>query len=190
VQAIVQSRFSDDVGAELPGYIAAADPDTVVLRRGAAPGADLSSGGKAQLVMLVKPPPEAPTAAVARVARGADTEAAIQVAAQLAVADGLDLVLTPPGRTTSNRVADLTKRGLEATAGLQPASSVIVAPDSDSAGEGNGGPDSDVKINGEAVRDDGDIHIAVVAGSNEASDDMDQWVEALDGHKQRESRQQ
>jgi hypothetical protein len=34
-----------------------------------------------------------------------------------------------------------------------------------------------------------DIHIAVVAGSNEASDDMDQWVEALDGRGQRESRE-
>lgn len=37
---------------------------------------------------------------------------------------------------------------------------------------------------------DSEIHLAVVAGSNEASDDMDQWVEALDAPKEREGRQQ
>jgi Kef-type K+ transport system membrane component KefB len=181
VPAIVQSRFSDDVVAELSEYIATADPDTVVLRRGAAPGIDLSSGGRAQLVILVNPLPDEPTAAVARVARGADTEAAIQVAAQLAVADGLDLVLTPPGRTTTSRVADLTKRGIEASAGAQPAGSVIVAPARGRAGDAVGS-DPTASVDGEPVfvDRDGDIHIAVVAGSNEASDDMDQWVEALD----------
>jgi hypothetical protein len=53
-------------------------------------------------------------------------------------------------------------------------------------------PFSDVDENGGSALSGGgaDIHIAVVAGTNEASDDMDQWVEALDGHKQRESRQQ
>jgi hypothetical protein len=49
---------------------------------------------------------------------------------------------------------------------------------------------ADPQENADAALSDSDIHIAVVAGSNEASDDMDQWVEALDGHKQRESRQQ
>lgn len=211
VSVIVQSRFSDDVAAELPGYIAAADPDTVVLHQGVAPLSDLSDGGKAQLVVLIKPLPEAPAAAVARLAKGADTEAALQVATQLAVADGLDLVLVPPGRTATARVGDLGKRGIVARAGTEPAGSLLVAPadlalgvpvaaavgavatitgvnGSDGAAEAAQASDGDE--NSGMALSDGDIHIAVVAGSNEASDDMDQWVEALDGHKQRESRQQ
>ncbi|HWF79168.1 MAG TPA: cation:proton antiporter [Streptosporangiaceae bacterium] len=211
ISVVVQSRFSDDVAAELPGYIAAADPDTVVLHRGIVPLSDLSVGGKAQIVVLIKPLPDAPTAAVAKLARGADTEAALQVAAQLAVADGLDLVLSPPGRTATARVGDLGKRGIVARAGTGPAGSVLVAPAdvalgapvaagavatlatvNGSDGAADAGTISDPDENGgTGLGDsDADIHIAVVAGSNEASDDMDQWVEALDGHKQREGRQQ
>jgi Kef-type K+ transport system membrane component KefB len=213
VQVVVQSRFSDDVAAELPDYVAAADPDTVVLHRGTAPLAELNAGGKAQLVVLIKPLPETPTAAVARLAKGGDTEAALQVAAQLAIADGLDLVLTPPGRTATARVGDLGKRGIVARAGTEPAGSVLVAPAdlvlgapvavaagavatiaavNGSDGAAEAGPIAGADENGDTALSDGDadIHIAVVAGSNEASDDMDQWVEALDGHKQRESRRQ
>lgn len=211
VSVIVQSRFSDDAAAELPGYIATADPDTVVLHRGTAPLTDLGVGGKAQLVVLLRPLPQAPSAAVARLARGADTEAALQVAAQLAVADGLDLVLSPPGRTATARASDLAKRGIVARAGTEPDGSVLVAPAdlalgapvaaaggavatltavNGSDGASDAGAVPDVDENGGAALSGADVHIAVVAGSNEASDDMDQWVEALDGHKQRESRQQ
>jgi|HubBroStandDraft_1064217.scaffolds.fasta_scaffold04668_4 Kef-type K+ transport system membrane component KefB len=209
VTVIVQSRFSDDVAAEMPGYIAAADPDTVVLHRGAAPVDKLSPNGKVQLVILAKPLPAAPSAAVAHWTRGADSDAAVQVAAQLALVGGLDLVLSPPGRPATTRAADLTKRGLAARAGVQPAGSLVVGPAdlllipsgigetvaqavaTDAIGTGtealvveNG--------NGELARSDGgaDIHIAVVAGSNEASDDMDQWVEALDRPKQLEGGRQ
>jgi Kef-type K+ transport system membrane component KefB len=204
VTTVVQSRFSDDVAAELPGYIAAADPDTVVLHQGAASLSDLSPEGKAQLVVLVKPLPENPTAAIAKLAKGADTEAALQVAAQLAVAGGLDLVLTPPGRTATARVGDLGKRGLVASAGSEPAGGILVAPADAVLGAPAGAAGSalaaasasngssslaeagaDAGENGAAALAAGaaDIHIAVVAGSNEASDDMDQWVEALDGRK-------
>ena len=214
VNAVAQSRFSGDVAAEWPGYIAAADPDSVVLHQGAASPADLSAGGKAQLVVLMKPLPRAPTAAVARLARGADSEAALQVAAQLAVADELELVLSPPGRTATARAGDLGKRGIAARAGTEPSGAVLVAPadlvlgapiavaasgavatiaavnGSDGAAEATlvADPDED----GDMTLSDGGagIHIAVVAGSNEASDDMDQWAEALDRHKQREGRQQ
>jgi hypothetical protein len=33
------------------------------------------------------------------------------------------------------------------------------------------------------------VHLAVVAGTKEASDDMDQWVQALDGRRDTDSRQ-
>jgi len=169
VAATVQSRFSDDVRAELPGYVAAAEPDTVVLRPGIADGAALSRDGAAQLVYFLRALPPAPAAAVARWVRSADGDAAVQVAAQVAVAGGFDLILTPSGRPCASLAADLTKRGLAARAGKQPAGAIVVAPASGLVG---GEPD------GPAARDT-DVHLAVAAGTNEASDDMDQWVQAM-----------
>jgi hypothetical protein len=200
IPVVVQSRLSANVAAELPGYIVAADPDTVVLRRGAVSLAEVAPGGKTQLVVYNKPLPQRPTAAVAHWVKGADADAAVQVAAQLAVADQLDLVLTPVGRPTTTRAADLTKRGLAASAGTQPPDSIVVGPidlllapvgaGAVAAAASNGEvadgavADGAVAANGQAGQYDGsEIHLAVVAGSNEASDDMDQWVEALDGHR-------
>ncbi|MGI9007568.1 MAG: cation:proton antiporter, partial [Streptosporangiaceae bacterium] len=109
ITAAVQSRFSDNVGAELAGYVAAAEPDTIVLRvsagrrghAGDAAGtrlAALEADGAVQLVYLLRPLPARPSAAVAQWSRSADGEAAVQVAAQISVGSRLDLVLTPPGR--------------------------------------------------------------------------------------------
>jgi hypothetical protein len=95
----------------------------------------------------------------------------VQVAAQLAVASGLDLMLTPAGRGSSGLAADLTKRGIPARADEAPTGAVVVAPAS-------------------SQDQDGGVHLSVTAGSIEASDDLDQWVAALDGRIQQESRQQ
>jgi Kef-type K+ transport system membrane component KefB len=201
VTAVVQSRLSDNVAAELPGYVAAADPDKIVMYRDAAPISELSNEGRVQIVVLVKPLPEAPTAAVAHWVRGADSDAALQVAGELAAAGHLDLVLTPAGRQTTTRASDLTRRGLAASVGTSPAGSIVVGPADAlltvpvgavaraAAADGSdpiADPDDGVPVESDGIRD---IHIAVVAGSNEASDDMDQWVEALDGRGQRESRE-
>jgi Kef-type K+ transport system membrane component KefB len=166
VAATVQSRFSDDVQAELPGYVAAAEPDTIVLHPGSADRLALSRDGAAQLVYVLRPLPAAPTAAVALWARGADGDAAVQVAAQLSVAGELGLVLAPAGRSQASLAADLSKRGLAATAGAAPEGAIIVAP----AGQGAEPP---------AQASDGAVHLAVSVGTLEASDDMDQWVQAL-----------
>ncbi len=202
VSTVVQSRFSDNVAGELPGYVAAADPNKIVMYRDAAPIGELSNEGRVQIVVLVKPLPEAPTAAVAYWARGADSDAALQVAGELSVAGHLDLVLTPAGRQTTTRASDLTKRGLAATVGTSPAGAIVVGPAdallavpvgavaAAAAADGSdpvADPGDGVPIDSDGIAD---IHIAVVAGSNEASDDMDQWVEALDGLSQRESREQ
>src|SRR5215472_7637569 len=173
VQAMVQSRFSEDVAAELPGYVAAADPGTVVLRAGSGEQGSLHADGSTQLVYLLRALPSAPTAVAVRAARGADSEAAVQVAAQVAVASGLDLLLTPAGRTTASLAADLGKRGLRATAGAEPAGAIVVIP----AAELDQ-PDGQEPAAGWSRG--GDVHLAVVAGTNEASDDMDHWVRALD----------
>jgi K+:H+ antiporter len=160
VSATVQSRFSDDVSAELPAFVAAAEPDTIVLRRDTGGHHALGANGATQLVYVLRPMPTSPAAAVARWARTADGEAAVQVAAQLSVASGVDLVLTPSGRPCASLAASLVKRGLAARAGTQPADAIVVAPAT-------------------AQGSDDDVHLAVVAGTSEASDDMDQWVQAL-----------
>jgi hypothetical protein len=200
VTAIVQSRFSDNVAAELPGYVSAADPDKIVMYRDAAPISELSNDGRVQIVVLIKPLPEGPTAAVAQWVRGPDSDAALQIAGELAVAGHLDLVLTPSGRQTTTRAADLTKRGLAASAGTSPAGSIVVGPADVLLAAAVGavaqaavadGSDPVVGLDaGASIGSNADVHIAVVAGSNEASDDMDQWVEALDRGSQQEGRQQ
>ena len=160
VSTVVQSRFSDDIDTELPDYLLAADPQTVVLASGTGPAGVLSSGGATQVVEVVRPLPAAPAAVTVRLARSADGDAAVQVAAQLAKSSGLGLVLSPAGRSAATLAADLSKRGIRATAGPEPDGAIVIAP----AGAGGDG-----------------VHVAVVAGSSEASDDLDQWTAALDG---------
>ncbi|HEX9521085.1 MAG TPA: cation:proton antiporter [Streptosporangiaceae bacterium] len=175
--AMVQSRFSDDVSAELPSYVAAADPGTIVLRPGSGQVEALGANGATQLVYVLRPLPAAPAAAVVRWERGADGEAAVQVAAQLSVASGLDLVVTPSGRQATSVAADLRKRGLPARSGTEPADGIVVAPVS-------GLEQADGHEPPAAGGHDSDVHLAVVAGTSEASDDMDQWVQALDSAHQ------
>jgi Sodium/hydrogen exchanger family/Universal stress protein family len=184
VSATVQSRFSDDVSAELPAFVAAAGPDTIVLRRGTRDQRLLSADGVTQLVYVLRSLPASPTAAVARWARTADGEAAVQVAAQMSVASGVDLVLTPAGRPGTSLAASLVKRGLQARAGAPPAGAIVIAPADGvtgiaaSAAGSAGAPGT-----ASAGASDGDVHLAVVAGTKEASDDMDQWVQALDDRR-------
>jgi hypothetical protein len=189
VHAVVQSRFSDDVPAELPAYLAAAGPDTIVLGHGGPSSAALSAGGTTQLVTLLTPLPPAPTAVVARWSRGPDGAAVVQVAARLAVARSLDLVITPAGRQTNALAADLTRRGIAASTGAEPEGAVVVTAasvDTVPAPAGLAGHDeADGETGFRADRTLG-AHLAVLAGSNEFSDDLDQWVQALEGAGSRE----
>jgi K+:H+ antiporter len=174
VPAVVQSRFSDDVRAELAGYVAAAGPGTVVLRPGDGQRDALAADGATQLVYVLRPLPAEPAAAVARLARGADGEAAVQVAAQLSVAGGIDLMLAPSGRTASSVAASLRKRGLQVRTGNGQAGGILVTAAADRHEPG-------------AADDrDSDVHLAVVAGTSEASDDMDHWVQALELQESRQ----
>lgn len=169
VPTVVHSRFSEDVPRELPGFVAAAEPDTVVLAAGeartgqaGAAAAPPAAGGAAQLVTVRRDPPAAPTAVAVHWARGADGAAALQVAAQLAVARQLGLVLTPGGGRPTSIAADLARRGLPACAGPAPGGALLVA-----------------------AADDGDgSHLAVLAGPGAASDDLDQWIPSLEGSRE------
>jgi len=160
--AVVQSRFSDDVTAELPGYVAAAAPDTIVLGPSRNAREALGTDGTTQLVTVLGELPEAPNTVAVRWTRGLHGAAALQVAAQLAVANQLGLVITPGGGRSSSAAADLTRRGVAASDGPPPAGALLVAA-ADDGGE--------------------DVHLAVLAGSKEGSDDLDQWVQALDGSR-------
>lgn len=167
VPTVVHSRFSEDVARELPGFVAAAEPDTVVLAGRAGPGDGEAAGAPftaccpAQLVTVLSTPPAAPTAVAVHWARGADGAAAIQVAAQLAVASQLGLVLTPGGGRPASVAAGLARRGLAACAGPAPGGALLVA----AGDEGDGS------------------HLAVLAGTSPASDDPDQWIPTLEGSR-------
>jgi Kef-type K+ transport system membrane component KefB len=159
--AVVQSRFSEDVAGELPGYVAAAEPDTIVLGPGGASREALAADGATQLVTVLRSLPGTPGAAAARWERGADGAAAVQVAAQLAVAGQLKLVISPRGGRRAGLAAELATSGIAASDGPPPAGAIIVA----------------------AAGSSGDAHLAVQAGTREGSDDLDQWVQALDGSR-------
>ena len=155
--AVVRSRFSQDVSAELPGYVAAAQPDTIVLGPGGTLGA-LTADGTVQLVTVLRSLPEAPAAVAVRWARGEGGAAAVQVAAQLAVANRLKLVISPGGGRRAGLAARLTREGIAASDGPPPAGAIVVTA---------------------AAHSSGDPHLAVLPGTREGSDDLDQWVQQL-----------
>jgi Kef-type K+ transport system membrane component KefB len=158
VAAVVQSRFSQDIAAELPGYVAAAKPDTIVLGPGGTPRETLAADGTVQLVTVLRNLPEAPGAVAVRWTRGQGGAAALQVAAQLAVADRLKLVISPGGGRRAGLAAELTRDGIAASDGPPPAGAIVVA----------------------AAADSDDAHLAVLAGTREDGSDLDQWVRDLD----------
>jgi Kef-type K+ transport system membrane component KefB len=155
---VVQSRFSQDIAAELPGYVAAAEPDTIVLGPGGAPRETLAADGTVQLVTVLRSLPEASGAVAVRWTRGQGGAAALQVAAQLAVADRLKLVISPGGGRRAGLAAELTRDGIAASDGPPPAGAIVVA----------------------AAADSDDAHLAVLAGTREDGSDLDQWVRDLD----------
>jgi hypothetical protein len=123
--AVVQSRFSQDIAAELSGYVAAAEPDTIVLGPGGTSRETLAADGAVQLVTVLRSLPEAPSAVVALWTRGEGGAAAVLVAAQLAVADRLKLVISPAGGRRAGLAAELTRDGIAASDGPPPAGQLL-----------------------------------------------------------------
>ena len=156
---VVQSRFSQDIAAELSGYVAAVEPDTIVLGPAGTSRETLAADGAVKLVTVLRSLPEAPGAVAARWTPGEGGAAAVLVAAQLAVADRLKLVISPPGGRSADLAAELTRDGLAASDGPPPAGAIVVAAAADSSG---------------------DAHLTVLAGTREAGGDLDQWVKDLD----------
>jgi Kef-type K+ transport system membrane component KefB len=157
--ATVLSRFSDDVPGELAAYVAAAEPDTIVLdaRHDANEEdayATIRADSRTRLVTASGPVPDAPTAVAVYAGHGAGASAALNVATQLAAARHLPLVVAgADGRRSRSGIAELTHRGIQASSGPPPEGSLLVA-DEDAAAA--------------AVTA---VHLTVRAGSSEDIDD-------------------
>jgi Kef-type K+ transport system membrane component KefB len=158
-QALVLSRFSDDVPGELAGYVAAAEPDTLVLDSGHDPREDqayesIRTDGRTRLVSSRATGPGEPSAISVYAGHGPDAAAALDVAAHLATARHLDLVLVGgEGRRTRGDVAELTSKGIHASSGPPPEGSLLVASEEGAAAVVTG------------------VHLTVRAGSSEDIDD-------------------
>ena len=157
--------------AAVAGYVAAAEPDTVVLGPGRTFREALAADGAVRLITVQRSLPEAPSAVAALWTRGEGGAAAVLIAAQLAVADRLKLVISPAEgrraglavgftRSRAGLVAGLTRDGIAAADGPPPSGAIIVAA--------------------AAADSSGDAHLTVRAGIREASDDLDQWLQDLD----------
>ena len=158
VSPVERPLSSQDIAAELPAYVAAAEPDTIVLGPGQTFRETLVADGTVQLVTVLRSLPEAPSAVAALWARGEGGAAAVLVAAQLAVADRLKLVISPAGGRRASLAAGLTRDGIAASDGPPPSGAIVVAAATDSSS---------------------DAHLTVRAGTREVSDDLDQWVHDL-----------
>ena len=158
-QALVLSRFSDDVPGELAAYVAAAGPDTIVLDSGHDPREDqayesIRADRRTRLVSSRAPGPGEPSAVAVYAGHGPDATAALDVAAHLATARHLDLVLVGgEGRRTRSDVAELTSKGIHASSGPPPEGSLLVASEEGAAAVVTG------------------VHLTVRAGSSEDIDD-------------------
>jgi Kef-type K+ transport system membrane component KefB len=132
--ALVLSRFSDDVPGELPGYLAAAEPDTVILGSDADTHGDLRIEDTTRLITEHTPSPQHPSAIAVYIGHGQNSAAAVDVAAQLAAARRLELVLIgTDGRRTRSAAAELSRKGLSVSTGPPPDGALIVAGEDDAA---------------------------------------------------------
>ena len=154
--ALVFSRFSDDVPGELPGYVAAAEPDTLILGSDGGAHEALRADDTRRLLTARMALPQQPIAVAVYTGHGAHATAALDVAAQLAVARQLELVLVgADGRRARAAVAELSRKGISASSGSPPEGSLRVAAEDDAAAVGAG------------------VHLTVRAAS---SGDLDQEI--------------
>jgi Kef-type K+ transport system membrane component KefB len=163
IPAVVHSRFSEDVAGELPGFVAAAAPDTIVLGPTCDSPQGLGADSTTQVVRVVRHVPEAPSAVAVYRDRGRSGAAALQVAAQLAVANKIHLVITRGGGRRALSAAGLSVKDVAVSDGTPPPGALIIAP------EGTGGTAAHLTVL--AASDTGDDlgHRALVLEGSTAS---------------------
>ena len=159
IPAVVHSRFSENVAGELPGFVAVAMPDTVVVSSARDFPQVITADGTARTIRVVRDPPAAPSAISVRLDRGPHGAAALHAGAQLARADKLPLFITPGSGRRAMVTASLTGSGVTAIDGTPPPGALSIAA--------------------EDHRDTA-AHLMVRAGSSVADDGPGQWVPALE----------
>jgi Kef-type K+ transport system membrane component KefB len=125
----VLSRFSDDVPGELPGYVAAAEPDTVILGSGVTVPVD----DAVRLVTVRAFGPGEPSAIAVYTGHGPDPAAAVDVGTELAAARRLVLVAVGDSRRARAVAADVGRKGISTSSGEPAEGSLLVAGESDAA---------------------------------------------------------
>jgi Kef-type K+ transport system membrane component KefB len=130
--AKVFSRPSADVPGELAAYVAAVEPDTILLDSRHNTNEDrayaaIRADSRTRLVGVSGNVPATPSAVAVYAGHGGDAAAALNVAAQLAAARHLPLVLAgADGRRGRSDLADLTHRGIQASSGPPPEGALVV----------------------------------------------------------------
>ena len=133
-RAVVLSRMSDDVPGELPSYLAAAEPDTLVLRAGDGIREAVGANDAIRMVTAGGAVPESPSAVAVFWGHGGDAAAALDVAAQLAAARQLDLILAgDEGRRARSAAAELARQGIHASSGPPPEGALVIASEDGAA---------------------------------------------------------
>ncbi len=153
-RALALSRFSDDVPGELPGYVAAAEPDTIVLGLGSDAYEAVHADAAPRLVTARTLAAGEPGAVAVYCGPGPHAAAALDVAAHLAVAGRLPLVLVRgESRRARAAAAELNRKGIPASSGRPPEGSLLVASEDDAPAIAAG------------------VHLTTRAGSSEDIDD-------------------
>jgi len=133
-RAVVLSRMSDDIPQELPAYLAAAEPDTLVLGADGGVREAVAANDAIRLVTARAAVPETPSAVAVHYGHGGDATAALDVAAQLAAARHLELFLAgDEGRRARSAAAELTQQGIHASSGAPPEGALVIASEDGAA---------------------------------------------------------
>ncbi len=162
----VLARFGADPVRDLAAQVAATSPDVLVVAQGHPGYSGARQWSTGRLLTLVAAPPAQYQAVLVRAGdvTGADLDATVQVGAQLAVARGVELVLSGgrAGRRLAATVKELNRAGVRARFADNPEqaghSALVIAPDgADGAG----------------------VHLLVRADEVGAGDDVAVWAPGL-----------
>jgi hypothetical protein len=132
--APVLARFAADPAGELPAQVSANEPDVLLVPAGHPSYPALRAQATGRLVTVVDTPPAWSTVLV-RAGGGADGDAAVQVAAQLAASRGVPLAVAADARTgrrLAGLLTELANHGVTATLvkpGAVVSDSLVVAAD-------------------------------------------------------------
>jgi K+:H+ antiporter len=119
------AQFSEDLTRDLTRVIIGAEPDVLVLDNDTEPAPH--DFMPRVIRQRIAPPPDATEVTVLVGGRAADTAAALQAGAQLAVGRGLGMVLVGARGRCDRMVAELRRHGIDAAVGEVTTTSIVVS---------------------------------------------------------------